>query len=160
VLKCFLRERGNLDKTKKGGVCSFMLINMIVGYLQMDIKEALSKDAVIPDTPLHKHLLQFFCYFGIRLNNRETGLSIREGGFLYGKSEDDLMQGRAGFTRLNVESPLNRLEDVGAGAYSYSQVKKHFKLAHDLIYSYAPLSQSLLTLILSDKLLMHFAAQE
>ena len=70
------------------------------------------------------------------------------------------MQGRSGFTRLNVESPLNRLEDVGAGAYSYSQVKKHFKLAHDLIYSYAPLSKSLLTLILSDKLLQYYAMQE
>ena len=26
VLKVFLRERGGLDKSKKGGVCSFMLI--------------------------------------------------------------------------------------------------------------------------------------
>ena len=32
VLKAFLRERG-LDQTRKGGVCSFMLINMIVYYL-------------------------------------------------------------------------------------------------------------------------------
>lgn len=33
VLKAFLRERG-LDSTRTGGVCSFMLINMIVYYLQ------------------------------------------------------------------------------------------------------------------------------
>lgn len=33
VLKCFLRERGHLDKTKKGGVCSFMLLSMITSYL-------------------------------------------------------------------------------------------------------------------------------
>lgn len=32
VLKAFLRER-NLDQTRKGGVCSFMLINMIIYYL-------------------------------------------------------------------------------------------------------------------------------
>jgi non-canonical poly(A) RNA polymerase PAPD5/7 len=33
VLKAFLRERC-LDQTRKGGVCSFMLINMIVYFLQ------------------------------------------------------------------------------------------------------------------------------
>ena len=32
VLKVFLRERGGLDKTKKGGVCSFMLLQMLVCY--------------------------------------------------------------------------------------------------------------------------------
>lgn len=44
VLKCFLRERGHLDKTKKGGVCSFMLLSMITSYLQTHYKEA-SKDS-------------------------------------------------------------------------------------------------------------------
>lgn len=33
VLKAFLRER-RLDQTRSGGVCSFMLINMIVYFLQ------------------------------------------------------------------------------------------------------------------------------
>ena len=32
VLKAFLRER-SLDQTRKGGVCSFMLINMIVYFI-------------------------------------------------------------------------------------------------------------------------------
>jgi len=33
VIKAFLRERG-MDQTRKGGVCSYMLINMIVYFLQ------------------------------------------------------------------------------------------------------------------------------
>ena len=32
VIKAFLREKG-LDQTRKGGVCSFMIINMVVYYL-------------------------------------------------------------------------------------------------------------------------------
>lgn len=68
---------------------------------------------------MHRHLLKFFKHFGIRLNAKETGISIRGGGFLYGKTEDDAMNGRGGFARLCVESPLNRLEDCGTGAYNY-----------------------------------------
>lgn len=167
MLKCFLRERGGLDKTKKGGVCSFMLLNMIVSYLQTHQKEASAvagskvqtwgEQVVVPDVSLHKHLIRFMRHYGCRLNSRDTGISIRAGGFLYGKSEDDVMNGRSGFTRLCVESPLNRLEDCGQGAYNYALVKKHFKLAHDLLFSYGPHSVSLLALIISDKLFQHYA---
>ena len=33
VLKAFLRERNYLDQTISGGVCSYMLLNMITYYL-------------------------------------------------------------------------------------------------------------------------------
>ena len=160
VLKCFLRERGSLDKTKKGGVCSFMLINMIVAYLQTAYKEASHKAKFAgepSDIYLHRHLLHFFRHYGLRLNQRESGVSIRAGGFLFGKTEDDLMSGRSGQTRLCIESPVDRLEDIGQGAYNYSLVKKHFKLAHDMLYSYAQYSKSFLAIILSDKLLLYYS---
>lgn len=67
------------------------------------------------------------------------------------------MQGRAGFTRLCVESPLNRMDDVGQGAYNYSLVRKHFKVAYDLVYAYGPHTLSIIALIVSDKLFHHFA---
>jgi len=38
VVKAFLRER-QLDQTRKGGVCSFMIINMLVYFLQQQYKE-------------------------------------------------------------------------------------------------------------------------
>ena len=42
VLKAFLRERNYLDQTISGGVCSYMLLNMIVYYLQSHYKESLA----------------------------------------------------------------------------------------------------------------------
>lgn len=38
ILKVFLKERSNLDLTRLGGVCSFMLLNMITFYLQSHYK--------------------------------------------------------------------------------------------------------------------------
>ena len=108
---------------------------------------------------LHRHLLQFFKHYGFRLDARDTGVSIRAGGFLFGKTEDDVMQGRSGFTRLYVESPLNRYEDCGQGAYNYNIIKKHFKIAHDLLFAYAPCSKSFLALIISDNLFPYYANQ-
>lgn len=166
VLKVFLRERGSLDKTKKGGVCSFMLLNLIVSYLQTSYKEQYhaSKmqssswaEPTMRDIPLHKHLLGFFRHYGYRIDARETGISIRCGGFFFGKTEDDVMQGRSGFSRLYVESPLNRMEDCAQGAYNYALIKKHFRLAHDLLFAYGPHSKSILTLIIHDELFPYFA---
>jgi hypothetical protein len=48
------------------------------------------------------------------------------------------MLGRGGYGRLYVESPLDWFEDAGVGAYNYSLVRKHFKVAHDLLYVLAP----------------------
>lgn len=41
ILKVFLKERGNLDQTRDGGICSFMLLNMITFYLQTHYKDSL-----------------------------------------------------------------------------------------------------------------------
>ena len=74
VVKCFLRERGSLDKTKRGGVCSFMLLNMVVAYLQTQYKESANRvftswqEPLIQDEPLHQHLLKFFRHYGHRLD--------------------------------------------------------------------------------------------
>jgi hypothetical protein len=51
------------------------------------------------------------------------------------------------------------MDDVGQGAYNYTLVKKHFKLAYDMLYSYAQYSKSFLSIILSDKLLAYYASQ-
>lgn len=67
------------------------------------------------------------------------------------------MTGRGGFGRLYVESPLDWVEDAGVGAFNYSIVKKHFKVAHDLLYMGAAHSKSFLALIISDKLFKYFA---
>lgn len=68
------------------------------------------------------------------------------------KSEADAMAGRNGLKRLYVESPIFWEDDVGEKAFNFEILKKHFKMAHDLMYSYGPKSLSLLGLVISDQL--------
>ena len=79
VLKAYLRERNNLDQTIAGGVCSYMLINMIVYYLQGHYKESLIRERVehswntekseaSADLELHHHLFRFFKLYGCELD--------------------------------------------------------------------------------------------
>lgn len=82
VLKAFLRER-NLDQTYSGGICSYMLLNMIAFYLQKHYKECIAQDLSSADIQLHRHLFAFFRLYGVTLDQRENGLSIRRGGFLF-----------------------------------------------------------------------------
>ena len=82
--------------------------------------------------------MNFFTHYGSKLNQKETGLAIRSGGFLFGKSYDDVLNGRCGHNRLVVESPLNWVEDVGSGAYNYNIARKHFRVAQDILLVYAP----------------------
>ena len=106
---------------------------------------------------LHRHLLRFFDHYGNKLNARDTGISTRAGGFLIRKSTDDALNGRGGHTRLYVESPLNRNDDAGEGAFNYSIVRKHFRVAHDLLFQYGPSTNSLLSLIISDQLFDYYS---
>lgn len=149
VLKAFLRERG-LDQTRKGGVCSFMLINMVVYYLQMQYKE--NKINVM----LHIHLMNFLKLYGETLNTREVGISIRAGGFAYYKNDEGLGKDGRLESKLMVESPIQVLDDVGAGAFAYAQVKKHFNLAANLLRTRGFLSESLLKLIIDPNMFHNF----
>ena len=106
ILKVFLKERANLDQTRDGGICSFMLLNMITFYLQTHYKESLNKFTISQtqiqgwsqqsskedkerdmaaqtDLELHKHLLKFFKFYGEELDQHTNFISIRKGGFLH-----------------------------------------------------------------------------
>lgn len=56
-------------------------------------------------------------------------------------------------SKLQVESPLNPLDDVGSSARNYSSlVKRHFKLALDLLKTRGFTSESILKLIISPEM--------
>ena len=61
-------------------------------------------------------------------------------------------RGGSGAYKLYVESPLNIMDDVATGAFNYSAVKTHFRIAYDILHTMGPKSHSLLSHIVSDKL--------
>lgn len=101
---------------------------------------------------LHLHLYDFFKLYGIQNNTREVAVSVRAGGFTFFKNDAGLgKEGRID-GKLGVESPIMVLDDVGCGAFAYTQVKKHFKLAFELMQSRGFLSESLLKLIINPEM--------
>lgn len=154
ILKVFLKERNNLDQTRDGGICSFMLLNMIAFYLQTHYKDCLQtynfkqtqiqswsrssapkldKDgemAKATDLELHMHLMRFFQFYAEELDQSAFYISIRKGGFMATRNfameaENSCGNQRGGprGNKLHIESPLDILEDVAAGAFNYNLVK-------------------------------------
>lgn len=89
------------------------------------------------DLELHKHLMKFLTFYAEELSNNNYFISIRKGGFLETRNfameaENAMGNSRGGprGNKLHVESPLDVLEDVAAGAFNYNTVKQHFKVAH------------------------------
>ena len=101
--------------------------------------------------PLQFHLMAFLKLYGFVLNARDTAISIRKGGFAFfkdpmGEIKNSVAnRGRGGPGKLHIESPLDPLEDVGCGAFNYNQVRQHFRVAYDILFSEGPKTRSLLT---------------
>ena len=70
VIKAFLKYK-NMHKPYKGGIGSFVLINMIVAYLQSHYKKG-NKPLYLQD-----HIIKFFEFYTNKLNFTEVGISIR-----------------------------------------------------------------------------------
>ena len=101
---------------------------------------------------LHLHLFEFFKFYGIYHNQREVGISIRQGGFAFCKNDSSLGKDSRNDGKVAIESPINVLEDVGQGAFNYNQVKTHFKLAYETLLTRAFMSESMLKLIIDQEM--------
>jgi non-canonical poly(A) RNA polymerase PAPD5/7 len=135
-MKAFLKYK-NLHKPYKGGIGSFVLINMIVAYLQYEAKLVHHQSSStphhlqqqIPRYYLHEHLLKFLDFFAVKLNLKHVGISIRAGGFFFNKD----MLGAGDQAKLCIQSPLNCYDDVSSAVFKFAMViKKLFKKANDV----------------------------
>jgi len=81
VLKYFLRQR-KLNQAFTGGVSSFLLLNLVLGYIQHSNKSDENKNI-----SLGHILVGFFQFYSFDFNYEKVGLSIRHGGFFF-KKED------------------------------------------------------------------------
>ena len=77
------------------------------------------------------------------------GVSIRAGGFTFYKNDENIGKDGRFDGKLFVESPIMALDDVGCGAFNYGLVRKHFKLAVEILQTRGFLSESLLQLIIN-----------
>jgi non-canonical poly(A) RNA polymerase PAPD5/7 len=80
VLKAFLKSRG-LNQTHTGGISSYLLTILTISYLQQYFQNKGQR------TLLSEHLLNFFELYGLKMNYKDVGISIRKGGSYFKRKE-------------------------------------------------------------------------
>ncbi|MDR3582331.1 MAG: hypothetical protein P4L67_03600 [Candidatus Pacebacteria bacterium] len=121
VIKAFLRER-RLNETYTGGIGSFLLVTMIVAFIQFECKD---RKKNLKETNLGELLIHFFRFYGSEFNHVMLGISVVGDGTFYKKKEPDIT--------LSVENPMDIDSDVGKQVRHYNDVVKTFQFASDLL---------------------------
>ena len=133
IIKYALRQRG-LNEKYKGGVSSFIIFSLLYYYLndfkkRIEYKIKYEKKERIGT--LGYLLLGFFNFYGFDFNYQKLGLSIRNGGFLFKRTDESKHL-------LCLENFQDSSEDMGKNCYQFQNVVNIFKFAkqrlepHDL----------------------------
>ena len=83
LVKSFLCNK-NVHKPWKGGIGSFVLINLITVYLQSIAKQETRKDNI----GIHGLVIGFLYFIGEEFQHRHVGLSILAGGFAFDRRNE------------------------------------------------------------------------
>src|SRR3546814_361469 len=118
-----------LNETCLGGVGSFLLVLMIVSFLQMQRRLASSKIGAVT-TNLGALLLDFLELYGKTFNYYTTAISVRDGGSYFPKRQrfEWCVPNRP--WALSIENPDQTDLDVGKNSFEIRKVKRTFESAH------------------------------
>jgi non-canonical poly(A) RNA polymerase PAPD5/7 len=137
VLKYFLSARG-LNEPYSGGVGSFMLQLMIVGFLQHRERDAFNYRRSGLNN-LGAMLLEFLELYGMQFNYMTTGMSIRHDGFFFAKGAPDrkeiFWQPSRPFA-MALENPLETTSDVGKASFRIGMIQRAFAVANKMLLAY------------------------
>ena len=129
VIKYALRQR-QLNEIYKGGVSSFIIFSLLYYYLadlRKKIIDDIKKGKKEGELTLGHLLLGFFDFYGFMFNYEKLGISIREGGFLYKRTDD-------GKHLLSIENFQDISQDMGKSCFKFRKVVDTFKFARDSLY--------------------------
>ena len=129
VIKYALRQR-KLNEIFKGGVSSFIIFSLIYYYMAdyrkkilLDIKNG-KKDT---ELTLGHYIVGFLDFYGFQFNYEKVGISIRNGGFLYQRTDE-------GKHLLSIENFQDTSQDMGKSCFKFKKVVETFKFARDSLY--------------------------
>jgi len=121
VIKTFLRER-KLNETYRGGIGSFLVILMVVAFLQYQCKD---KGKKLKEMNLGELIVAFFRFYGAEFNHEMLGISVIGEGAFYKKNTPD--------QALSLINPQDPEIDLGKSVRQYNEVVKAFQFASDLL---------------------------
>jgi predicted nucleotidyltransferase len=138
-IKCFLLQR-NLADTFTGGVGSYLLSCLVLGFLQQHAISFQTRGADL--TSLGHLLFDFFSFYGKDFRFEREGLSVRRGGSRFPKSSRQFEMPSVAYTNrrslpwneaLCVESPLEPELDIGNKVFQWKAIRSAFMQARQTI---------------------------
>jgi len=122
IIKAFLCNK-NVHKPWKGGIGSFVLINLIVCFLQKEYKRRLKEN--LDSLPLHALVVYFLDFIGNEFRHKKAGLSILFGGFAFDRFDSTLRVGDSlGVSNPMMMSPLCPIDDLGTSLRLFGVIIK------------------------------------
>ena len=134
VIKYTLRQR-QLNEIYKGGVSSFIIFSLLYYYIadfRKKFMDDIKKGKKETELTLGHFLLGFFDFYGFQFNYEKLGISIRNGGFIYTRTDE-------GKHLLSIENFQDISQDMGKSCFKFKKVIETFKFARDSLY-YPPQS--------------------
>ena len=129
VIKYTLRQR-QLNEIYKGGVSSFIIFSLLYYFIadyRKKIIDDIKKGKKETELTLGHLLVEFFDYYGFQFNYEKLGISIRNGGFIYKRTDD-------GKNLLSIENFQDISQDMGKSCFKFRKVVETFKFARDSLY--------------------------
>ncbi len=119
VFKVLLISK-NVHKPWKGGMGSFVLINLITAFLQEEYKKKLVDTN---DREMHYLVAQFCEFIGIVFKHKDLGVSILQGGYFFDRDDEKLRVGDSISVQTPmIVNPLSPFEDIGTSLRTFSKV--------------------------------------
>ena len=109
-----------MHKPWKGGIGSFVLINLLTIYLQTQAKKKIKSTS---EYGLHGLAIGFLEFIGREFSHKNVGLSILGGGFAFDRNDELLAVGPPSSTPM-IMSPLMPTDDIGVSIRCFSQIIK------------------------------------
>ena len=120
MLTKYLLRINKLNDTFTGGIGSFLVFNMIYAYYQYLFKSR----QIYDDFNLGTFFLGFLKFYAEEFNHEDLGISLRNGGYFFRKTESFISTNNS---LLCVENFLDPTQDIGRNSYEYEKVRQFFK---------------------------------
>ncbi|XP_030511929.1 terminal nucleotidyltransferase 4B [Rhodamnia argentea] len=122
ILKVFLQQR-ELNEVYSGGIGSYALLTMLMAMLR-----SIHERQAFREHNLGVLLVQFFDFYGRKLNTSDVGVSCRGTGTFYLKRDKGFLnKGRPSL--ISIEDPQTPDNDIGKNSFNYFQIRSAFAMA-------------------------------
>ncbi|KAK7272528.1 hypothetical protein RJT34_29184 [Clitoria ternatea] len=153
ILKVFLQQR-ELNEVYSGGIGSYALLTMLMAMLRN-----LRLSQVSVEHNLGILLVQFFDFYGRKLNTSDVGVSCSGAGTFFSKKIKGFLNKGRPFL-IGIEDPQAPENDIGKSSFNYFQIRSAFSMAFTtltnpkIITSLGPSRSILGTIIRPDPVLV------